>query len=51
MIPEAMAPIIMPTLFATMGLGLISAATLFLTFFPTPSYRHWIEARAASRDG
>jgi predicted membrane chloride channel (bestrophin family) len=34
-----------------MVLGLISAATLFLTFFPTAAYRRWVEARAVAKAG
>ena len=31
--------------------GVVSAVTLFLTFFPTPAYLRWVEARAASAAG
>lgn len=50
-IPEVMAPIANATLVITMVLGLVAAATLFLTFFPTTAYRRWIEARAAASMG
>jgi hypothetical protein len=48
LVPEVLARLIPWTLFATMVLGVVSAATLFLTFFPTPAYRRWVESRAPS---
>jgi hypothetical protein len=37
-----------PTIVVTMLLGAVSAVTLFLTFFPTPAYRRWLESRGAA---
>lgn len=47
-VPEQLAAMVGPTIIVTMLLGVISAVTLFLTFFPSPAYRRWIEARSAS---
>ena len=49
--PENLAALVGPTIIVTMLLGAISAVTLFLTFFPSPAYRRWIEARSASQAG
>jgi hypothetical protein len=46
-VPEYLAATVGPTIVVTMVLGAVSAATLFLTFFPTPAYRRWVEARSA----
>lgn len=45
-VPEVLARVIPPVLFTTMVLGVVSAATLFLTFFPTAAYRRWVDGRA-----
>ena len=34
-----------PTIVVTMVLGVVSAVTLFLTFFPSPAYRRWVGRR------
>jgi hypothetical protein len=39
--------IVGPTIIVTMVLGVVSAVTLFLTFFPSSAYRRWIERRSA----
>jgi hypothetical protein len=46
-VPEYLATLIGPTIIVTMALGVVSAVTLFLTFFPSPAYRRWIERRSA----
>jgi hypothetical protein len=46
--PGLAAPIIVISLTITSVTGLISAGTLFLTFFPTDAYRRWVERRAAT---
>lgn len=46
-VPEYLAVMVEPTIAITMVLGAVSAVTLFLTFFPTPAYLRWVEARAA----
>jgi hypothetical protein len=46
-IMEIVEPVVIGTMAVTMVLGVISAATLFLTFFPTPAYRRWVTSRAA----
>jgi hypothetical protein len=46
-VPAHLATLVGPTIVITMALGAVSAVTLFLTFFPTPAYRRWLEARAA----
>jgi len=43
---EVVEPIVIGTMAVTMLLGVVSATTLFLTFFPTAGYRRWIESRA-----
>lgn len=45
--PELLRAIALGTMSATMVLGMISAASLFLAFFPTGAYRRWVAARAA----
>ena len=45
-VPEYLAVMVGPTIIVTMVLGVISAVTLFLTFFPSPAYRRWIETRS-----
>lgn len=40
-------PVVIGAMAVTMVLGVISAATLFLTFFPTAGYRRWLTSRAA----
>ncbi len=42
-------PVIVLTLLIASITGIASAFTLFLTFFPTPAYRRWVERRAAAR--
>jgi hypothetical protein len=44
-------PVVIGTMAVTMMLGLVSAATLFLTFFPTAAYRRWLERRAEAEAG
>ncbi len=46
--PQVAGPIVLVTISVTMVLGIISAVTLFLTFFPTIAYRRWVEAYAGS---
>jgi hypothetical protein len=45
-VPEHLAVMVGPTIIVTMLLGAVSAVTLFLTFFPSPAYRRWIESRS-----
>lgn len=47
-VPEYLAVMVAPTIAVTMLFGSVSAVTLFLTFFPTPAYLRWVEARAAA---
>ncbi|HVN39517.1 MAG TPA: hypothetical protein VMW19_15245 [Myxococcota bacterium] len=47
-VPAYLAIFVAPTIAVTMVLGAVSAVTLFLTFFPTPGYLRWVEARAAA---
>jgi hypothetical protein len=47
LVMEVVQPVVIGTMAVTMALGVISAATLFLTFFPTPAYRRWLTSRAA----
>jgi hypothetical protein len=47
-VPEHLAATVGPTIIVTMVLGVLSAVTLFLTFFPSPAYRRWLEARGVS---
>lgn len=47
-VPEHLATLVAPTIIVTMVLGVISAVTLFLTFFPSPAYRRWVERRSAA---
>lgn len=47
-VPAQLAAMVGPTIIVTMILGAVSAVTLFLTFFPSPTYRRWIEARSVS---
>ena len=42
-------PVGLGTMGVAMVLGIVSAATLLLTFFPTAAYRRWVEARAEAR--
>jgi hypothetical protein len=46
---ELVEPVVIGTMAVTMVLGVISAATLFLTFFPTAGYRRWLESRSVQR--
>jgi hypothetical protein len=46
-VPEHLATMVAPTIVVTMVLGVVSAVTLFLTFFPSPAYRRWVERRSA----
>lgn len=50
-VAEIAAPLVMVTIPVTMALGAISAVTLFLTFFATEGYRHWLEARSPATSG
>jgi hypothetical protein len=50
-VPEYLAALVTPTIAVTMVLGAVSAVTLFLTFFPTPTYLRWVESRAAAQAG
>lgn len=43
---EVMKPILIGTMIITMILSMISAAALFLTFFPPSRYRTWLEGRS-----
>ncbi|MGH0033441.1 MAG: hypothetical protein ACQGVK_00285 [Myxococcota bacterium] len=45
------APIIVVSLTITSTAGMMSATTLFLTFFPTPAYRRWVDRRAGALAG
>jgi len=45
--PEYGRPIINVTVAYSSAVGLVAAAVLFLTFFPTTAYRRWVESRAA----
>jgi hypothetical protein len=45
--PELLRAIALGTMTAAMLLGLVSATSLFLAFFPTPGYRRWVSLRAA----
>src|SRR5262249_49079949 len=47
-VPAYLAVFVVPTIAVTMVLGAVSAVTLFLTFFPTPAYLRWVEARGAA---
>jgi hypothetical protein len=49
LVVEVARPVVIGTMAVTMVLGIVSAATLFLTFFPTSAYRRWVEARAEAR--
>jgi hypothetical protein len=49
-VAEVARPYIVTTLSFTSTIGLVAAVTLFLTFFPTRSYRRLIERRAARFD-
>ena len=46
-VPGLLRSIAIGTMSATMVLGVVSAVTLFLAFFPTQGYRRWVVARAA----
>jgi hypothetical protein len=41
-------PVVIGTMTVTMVLGVVSAVTLVLTFFPTVAYRNWIARRAGA---
>jgi hypothetical protein len=47
-VPEYLDVMVAPTIAVTMVLGAVSAMMLFLTFFPTPAYLRWVEARGAA---
>lgn len=47
-IPEVGRSIIVFMIASTSALGAVTAATLFLTFFPTPAYKRWVAAHAIS---
>jgi hypothetical protein len=44
---EVVKPIVIGTMAVTMALGVVSAVTLFLTFFPTARYCRWLQSRVA----
>jgi len=46
LVMEVLVPVVIGTMAVTMVLGVISATTLFLTFFPTARYRRWLESRS-----
>jgi hypothetical protein len=48
LVMEVVTPVVIGTMSVTMVLGVVSAITLFLTFFPTAAYRRWLESRGAS---
>jgi hypothetical protein len=48
-VAEHLAALVVPTIIVTMVLGVVSAVTLFLTFFPTPAYQRWVSKRSAQR--
>jgi hypothetical protein len=48
-VAEHLAALVMPTILVTMVLGVVSAVTLFLTFFPVPAYQRWVSKRSAQR--
>jgi hypothetical protein len=45
-VPELGRPIVVTLVTATSGLGILVMITLYLTFFPTQSFRRWVEGRA-----
>lgn len=47
-IPEVGRTIIVFMIASTSALGAVTAATLFLTFFPTAAYKRWVAAHASS---
>jgi hypothetical protein len=46
-VPGLLRSIAIGTMSVTMVLGVVSAVTLFLAFFPTAGYRRWVVTRAA----
>jgi len=48
MVMEVLRPVVIGTMAVTMVLGVVSATTLFLTFFPTARYRRWVERRISA---
>jgi hypothetical protein len=46
-VPEVGRPIIVALIAVASALGAVTAATLFLAFFPTAGYRRWVARRAA----
>jgi len=46
LVMEVIEPVVIGTMAVTMVLSIISAVTLFLTFFPSAGYRRWIKQRA-----
>lgn len=48
-VPAYLDAMVGPTILVTMVLGAVSAVTLFLTFFPTPAYLRWVQARTAAQ--
>ncbi len=44
-VPEVAIQVVRTMVYASSALGLLVLATLFLTFFPTPAYRRWVESR------
>jgi hypothetical protein len=40
---EQAMPIVVATVAVTAGIGAVAAASLWLTFFPTPRYLRWVE--------
>ena len=49
LVPAVLERIVPVTVLVTMAIGVVSAATLFVAFFPPERYRRWLEARAAAR--
>jgi hypothetical protein len=43
---EHLSAMVVPTITVTMALGVVSAITLFLTFFPSPAYQRWVARRS-----
>jgi hypothetical protein len=46
--PEIGRPIVVVMMALTSGVGVVGAACLFLTFFPTAGYRRWVQRGAAA---
>src|SRR5262245_40576377 len=48
---EHLNALVAPTIIVTMALGVVSAVTLYLTFFPSPAYQRWLRKRSAKSTG